>query len=66
MTYMSFSSLGYLEKLRAKIHSMLTNPSYKEVALKFKAACKSAGGVQRAADIIEAAVATGKPVLQGD
>lgn len=55
-----------VEKLREKIYAVLTKPSYKEVALKLKVACKSAGGVQRAADIIETAVNTSEPVLQGN
>lgn len=55
-----------VEKLREKIYAVLTKPSYKEVALKLKVACKSAGGVQRAADIIETAVDTSEPVLRGN
>lgn len=60
--WVSLSRLS-VEKLRAAIQSVLTDPSYKETALKLQAACRSAGGVQRAADIIEAAIATGQPVL---
>lgn len=52
-----------VEKLRAVTQSVLTNPSYKEAALSLKAACRSAGGTQRAADIIETVVATGQPML---
>ncbi|WP_299403381.1 glycosyltransferase [Acaryochloris sp. IP29b_bin.148] len=52
-----------VEKLRVKIQSVLTQPSYKEVALRLKAACRSGGGVNKAADIIETAITTGQPVL---
>lgn len=52
-----------VEKLRAVTQSVLTHPSYKEAALRLQSACRSAGGAQRAADIIETVVATGQPIL---
>jgi UDP:flavonoid glycosyltransferase YjiC (YdhE family) len=45
------------------VEKVLTEDSYKQNALRLQEAIKRAGGVQRAADIIERAVSTGKPVL---
>ncbi len=42
---------------------MLTQESYKQNALRLQEAIRQAGGVSRAADIVEKAVSTGKPVL---
>ena len=42
---------------------MQTENSYKTNALRLQEAIRRAGGVSRAADIIEQVVATGKPVL---
>jgi zeaxanthin glucosyltransferase len=53
-----------VSKLRSSIEQVLTEDSYKKNALRLQKAIKQAGGVQRAADIIEQVVATGKPVLQ--
>ncbi len=50
-------------RLREAIKQVLTEESYKHNALRLQAATLSAGGVSRAADIIEQAVSTGKPVL---
>ncbi|MEA5498050.1 nucleotide disphospho-sugar-binding domain-containing protein [Limnoraphis robusta Tam1] len=50
-------------KLRVAVEKLLTEDSYKQNALRLQEAIKRAGGVQRAADIIERAVSTGKPVL---
>ncbi|MGD1714975.1 glycosyltransferase [Dapis sp. BLCC M172] len=52
-------------RLRKAISQVLTKPSYKQNALRLQEAIKRAGGVTRAADIIERAVSTGKPVLTG-
>ena len=50
-------------RLRKAITKVLTEDSYKQNAMRLQEAIKRAGGVARAADIIEQAVATGKPVL---
>lgn len=50
-------------KLRAAIQKVLTENSYKENAIKLQQSIQASGGVTRAADIIEQAVSTGKPVL---
>lgn len=50
-------------KLRAAIQRVLTEDSYKKNASRLQEAIRRAGGVSRAADIIEQAVSTGKPVL---
>ncbi|MEY3828143.1 MAG: hypothetical protein RLZZ148_2971, partial [Cyanobacteriota bacterium] len=49
--------------LQAAIKRVLTEDSYKKNALRLKAAIEKAGGVKRAADIVEQVAATGKPVL---
>lgn len=53
-----------VSKLRNAIERALKEDSYKENALKLQKAIKQAGGVKRAADIIEQAVVTGKPVIK--
>ncbi len=50
-------------KLRHAIARVLTEPSYKENAVRLQEAIQRAGGVSRAADIVEQAVSTKKPVL---
>jgi MGT family glycosyltransferase len=50
-------------RLRTAIQKVLTEDSYKQNALRLQEAIRRAGGVSRAADIIEQVVATGKPVL---
>jgi MGT family glycosyltransferase len=52
-----------VEKLQKAIKRVLTEDSYKKNALRLQEAIERAGGVSRAADIIEQAVSTGKPVL---
>jgi MGT family glycosyltransferase len=50
-------------RLRGAVQRVLTEDSYKQNALRLQAAIRQAGGVSRAADIIEQAISTGKPVL---
>ncbi len=50
-------------KLRTTIQQVLTEDSYKKNASRLQEAIRLAGGVSRAADIVEQAVSTGKPVL---
>lgn len=52
-----------VEKLQKTIKQVLTADSYKKNALRLQEAIRRAGGVSRAADIIEQAVSTGQPVL---
>lgn len=52
-----------VSKLRESIKQVLTEDSYKQNALKLQTAIRNAGGVKRAADIIEKAVTTRKPVI---
>jgi len=52
-----------VEKLQKAIKQVLTQDSYKENALRLQEAIKRGGGVSKAADIIEQAVTTRKPVL---
>ncbi|MEM1168896.1 MAG: nucleotide disphospho-sugar-binding domain-containing protein [Cyanobacteria bacterium P01_H01_bin.35] len=52
-----------VSRLRKAITKVLTEDTYKQNANRLKEASKQAGGVTRAADIIEQAVATGEPVL---
>ena len=49
--------------LRKAIQKVLTSDSYKSNASWLQQAIRQSGGVSRAADIIEVAIATGKPVL---
>ncbi len=50
-------------KLRTAIQKVLGEESYKQRAIALQEAIQRAGGVSRAADIIEQVVLTGKPVL---
>jgi len=50
-------------KLRASIQKASIENSYKQNATKLQQAIQKAGGVTRAADIIEQAISRGKPVL---
>ncbi|WP_193199744.1 glycosyltransferase [Nostoc sp. MG11] len=52
-----------VSKLRTAIKQVLTQDSYRQNALRLQAAIHRSGGVNYAADIVEKAVATGKPVL---
>ncbi|ERT07331.1 glycosyltransferase, MGT family protein [Lyngbya aestuarii BL J] len=51
-------------KLRKSINRVLTEKSYQQNALKMQEAIQRAGGVIRAADIVEQAITTGKPVFR--
>lgn len=51
-----------VSRLRVAIRQVLTQNMYKQNALRLQAAIQTAGGVQKAADIIEQVVATGKSV----
>jgi MGT family glycosyltransferase len=53
-------------KLRTAIQRVLTQDSYKKNASRLQEAIALAGGVSRAADIIEQAISTGKPVLSAN
>lgn len=50
-------------KLKSIVQKVLTEDSYKQNSLRLQKAIQNAGGVKRAADIIEKAISTGKPVL---
>ena len=52
-----------VENIRRAIEQIIRKDSYKNNALKLQESIKQAGGVTKAADIIEQAIATGKPVL---
>lgn len=52
-----------VEKLKKIIKQVLTEDSYKKNALRLQEAIIRAGGVSRAADLIEQVIATGRPVL---
>ena len=53
-----------VSNLRAAIADVLENPSYREKAVQMQAAIQKAGGVQYAADVIEAAIAQATPILR--
>lgn len=53
-----------VSRLRTAIQRVLTEDSYKHNALRLQQAIQKGGGVSRAADIIEQAVSTGKPVVR--
>ncbi len=50
-------------RLRKAIEEVLTQPAYTQNALRLKTAIEQAGGVHRAVDIIEQAVAKNQPVI---
>ncbi len=52
-----------VSRLRGAIKRVLKQDSYKKNATRLQEAICQSGGVSRAADIIEQAVYTGKPVL---
>lgn len=52
-----------IPRLRDAIKRVLTEDSYKLNAVRLQKAIQNAGGVNRAADIVEQVVSTGKPVL---
>ncbi|TVQ10576.1 MAG: glycosyl transferase family 1 [Leptolyngbya sp. DLM2.Bin27] len=51
------------DQLRVAITTVLGNPSYRENSLRLQASIRQAGGVTKAADIVERAIGTGQPVL---
>lgn len=51
-------------KLQSSIEQVLTEASYKKNALRLQKAIEQAGGVKRAADVVEQVVATGKPAIR--
>jgi MGT family glycosyltransferase len=53
-------------RLRSAIQRVLTEDSYKNNASRLQDAIARAGGVRRAADIIEQVISTGKPVLSSE
>lgn len=53
-----------VDRLRSAIQQVLTENRYKHNAQRLQRAIQQAGGLKRAADIIEQVVATGKPVLR--
>lgn len=53
-----------ISKLQELIKRVLTEKSYQQNALKMQEAIRRAGGVSRAADIIEQVITTGKPALR--
>lgn len=52
-----------MERLQKAIKQVLTEDSYKKNALRLQEAIHRAGGVSRAADIIEQVISTGKPIV---
>lgn len=52
-----------VSRLQAAIEKVLTESSYKQNAQRLQKAINQAGGVQKAADILEQAVATKQPVI---
>lgn len=52
-----------IPKLRAAIQRVLTEDSYLNNALRLQQAIRQAGGVKRAADIVEQSIESGHPVL---
>ncbi|KYC40334.1 glycosyl transferase family 1 [Scytonema hofmannii PCC 7110] len=52
-----------IPKLRDAVQRVLTEDSYGKQAVRLQEAIRRAGGLRRAADIIEKVVSTGKPVL---
>lgn len=53
-----------VEGLRRAIATTLENPSYRDRARQFQHIIQGAGGVERAADLIEQAIATRQPVMR--
>jgi zeaxanthin glucosyltransferase len=49
--------------LQAAIEKVLTEDAYKQNAVRLQAAIRSAGGVSRAADIVDRVAQTGQPIL---
>lgn len=55
-----------VDSLRSTIHKVLTQDSYKVQALRLQSAIQNSGGVQQTVNIIESAIATGKPVFRNN
>ena len=53
-------------KVRSAIEKVLNQESYQQRAIEMQGAIVRSGGTKRAADIIEQAVLTGKPVLASE
>jgi zeaxanthin glucosyltransferase len=53
-----------VSKLRSALKRVLTEDSYKKNALRLQEAIKRAGGVKKAADIVERVLSTGKPIVK--
>ncbi len=51
-------------KLRSAIQTVLSESKYRNNAKKMQVSMQNSGGVKQAADIVEQAIATGKPVLR--
>ena len=51
-------------KLRGAIQTVLSESKYRQNAKKMQIVMQNSGGVKQAADIVEQAIATGKPVLR--
>ena len=51
-----------VSRLRTAVKRVLTEDAYKKNASRLQAAIRGAGGVSRAADIVEQVISTGKPV----
>lgn len=51
-------------RLRQAIERVLREARYRDNALRLQRSIQQAGGVQRAADLVERAIATGRPVLR--
>jgi len=51
-------------KLRRAIEAVLKQPKYRDNAKKMQTAIQKSGGIKQAADIVEQAIATGKPVVR--
>jgi UDP:flavonoid glycosyltransferase YjiC (YdhE family) len=49
-------------RLRSTLEKVLTNPTYKENALRLQTALQQSGGVAQAVAIVEKAIATRQPV----
>lgn len=54
------------EHLRDEIDRVLTQPAYRQAAVRMSREMQQADGLNRAADLVETAVRTGAPVLRGD
>lgn len=53
-----------VSRLRSAIEQVFAEDSYQRSALRLKEAINQAGGVERAADIVEQVIATGKPAMR--